>query len=247
MHHPATALSAGTSGMVTRSPRMSSIAHKHGTAPPTRSAKNFNLRAYVAGGAATIALIAAGVFVFGSLAAYVAFNGLPVGGGDDEDRSVAVQAADGAIGAPASASGTLDAAAGAVAANPAAGTAVAPAPGVTSAAGAGSGSSATATAGGGTEASATPTGTTAPATSGSGPPATSSPTPASGTPSAAGGTGPTGSAVQQVEDIAGGAGVDLPLTDATDGITAPVDQTLEGLGLGGGNLETVTDGLGLGN
>jgi hypothetical protein len=246
MHHPAAAHSAGTSGMVTRSPRMSSIAHKHGTPAPTRSAKNFNLRAYVAGGAATVALIAAGVFVFGSLAAYVAFNGLPVGGGGDSGPSVAVQAADGSIGAPASASGTLDAAAGAVAAAPAARTAVAPAPGATDTA-SGSGSSATqTTAGGGTDTSPAPTGTTAPDTSGT--PPTSSPTPASSTsPSAAGDSGPAGSAVQQVEDIAGGAGVDLPLTDATDSVTAPVDQTLEGLGLGGGNLETVTDGLGLGN
>ena len=40
---------------------------------------HFNLRAYLAGGTATTALIAAAILVFGSLAAYVAFNGLPVG------------------------------------------------------------------------------------------------------------------------------------------------------------------------
>ncbi|MGH2800693.1 MAG: hypothetical protein ACRDLO_02640, partial [Solirubrobacterales bacterium] len=44
---------------------------------------HFNLRAYLAGGAATSALIAAAILVFGSLAAYVAFNGLPIVGGDD--------------------------------------------------------------------------------------------------------------------------------------------------------------------
>src|SRR5215207_4558521 len=62
---------------------MNTIATKQPSAGTTpRRGKNFNLRAFFAGGAATVALIAAGVIVFGSLAAYVAFNGLPVGGGD---------------------------------------------------------------------------------------------------------------------------------------------------------------------
>ena len=42
--------------------------------------RNFSLRAYLAGGGATAALIAAAVLSFGALGAYVAFEGLPVGG-----------------------------------------------------------------------------------------------------------------------------------------------------------------------
>jgi hypothetical protein len=44
-----------------------------------RGSRRFDLRAYFAGGAATTGLVAAAVVVFGSLAAYVAFEGLPVG------------------------------------------------------------------------------------------------------------------------------------------------------------------------
>ena len=55
--------------------------------------KNFNLRALFAGSAASASLIAAGVIVFGSLAAYVAFNALPIGdgGGDAQADRIAVQ------------------------------------------------------------------------------------------------------------------------------------------------------------
>lgn len=59
------------------------------TKPNTR-ARNFNLRAFLAGGGATAALVAAAVLVFASLGAYVAFEGLPVGSGDDEAAQVAV-------------------------------------------------------------------------------------------------------------------------------------------------------------
>jgi hypothetical protein len=67
---------------------MSSIAQ---TTPRT-GRRNFNLRAYLAGTAATAALIGAIVFAFASLGAYVAFNGLPVGGSDagTEPSSVTV-------------------------------------------------------------------------------------------------------------------------------------------------------------
>jgi hypothetical protein len=58
---------------------MSSIAQ---TQPPT-GRRNFNLRAYLAGTAATAALLGAVVLVFASLGAYVAFNGLPIGGSSD--------------------------------------------------------------------------------------------------------------------------------------------------------------------
>ena len=74
-----------------------------------------------------MALIAAGVIVFGSLAAYVAFNGLPVDGGDDGSGSVAVESSAANASAPANAG--LGAAPGAVAATPAAATAIAPPPG----------------------------------------------------------------------------------------------------------------------
>ncbi len=104
------------------------------------SSTNFNLRAYIAGGAATVALIAAGVIVFGSLAAYVAFNGLPVGGGDHAGSSVAVQAnASAGAGAPANAAATFAATPAAVAATAAAATAVAPAPGTIAGDGGGAG------------------------------------------------------------------------------------------------------------
>lgn len=53
--------------------------------------RNFNLRAYLAGGGATVALIAAAVLVFASLGAYVAFEGLPIGGDSDDGAEVAVE------------------------------------------------------------------------------------------------------------------------------------------------------------
>lgn len=45
--------------------------------------RHFDLRSYFAGGVATTALIGAAIVLFGALAAYVAFNGLPVGGAGD--------------------------------------------------------------------------------------------------------------------------------------------------------------------
>jgi hypothetical protein len=72
-----------------RNGEMSSIADTQ----PRTGRRNFNLRAYVAGTAATAALLGAVVLVFGSLGAYVAFNGLPIGGGTDtgtDTTSVAV-------------------------------------------------------------------------------------------------------------------------------------------------------------
>ena len=55
---------------------MSSIAETQ----PRTGRRNFTLRAYLAGTAATAALLGAVVLVFASLGAYVAFNGLPIGG-----------------------------------------------------------------------------------------------------------------------------------------------------------------------
>ena len=83
--------------------------------------RKLNLRAFLAGGTATAALIAAAVVVFGSLAAYVAFDGAPVRSDDPPAASVTV-------GAPQAAAATLGRAPRVVAATPAAPTAIAPAP-----------------------------------------------------------------------------------------------------------------------
>lgn len=72
---------------------MSSIAD---TTPRT-GRRNFNLRAYLAGTAATAALIGAVVFAFASLGAYVAFNGLPVGGSDASSEPASVTVGESAV------------------------------------------------------------------------------------------------------------------------------------------------------
>ncbi|MGH2954747.1 MAG: hypothetical protein ACRDK9_12185, partial [Solirubrobacterales bacterium] len=48
------------------------------------AARRVNLRVFLAGGTATAALIAGAVIVFIALATYVAFEGLPGGGGEEE-------------------------------------------------------------------------------------------------------------------------------------------------------------------
>ncbi len=69
---------------------MSSIAETQ----PRTGRRNFTLRAYLAGTAATAALLGAVVLVFASLGAYVAFNGLPIGGDQASDpTSIEVGAA----------------------------------------------------------------------------------------------------------------------------------------------------------
>ena len=83
--------------------------------------RRLDLRAFAAGGTVTAALIAAAVIVFGSLAAYVAFKGAPVGSDAPPADSVTV-------GAPKAAAATLGRAPRVVAATPAAPTAIAPAP-----------------------------------------------------------------------------------------------------------------------
>ena len=50
--------------------------------------RNGNLRAYLAGGGATAALVAAAVVVFVGVAAFVGFNGLPFGADDSPDSTV---------------------------------------------------------------------------------------------------------------------------------------------------------------
>jgi hypothetical protein len=75
---------------------MSSIAQTQ----PRTGRRNFTLRAYLAGTAATAALLGAVVLVFASLGAYVAFNGLPIGG-DSSDADTASIAVGHTVAAPA--------------------------------------------------------------------------------------------------------------------------------------------------
>jgi hypothetical protein len=169
--------------------------------PSSTASNGVNTRAFLAGGGATTALIAAAVIAFLSVAALVAFNGLPIGGGDGASGSVQVGEVPTATGpdAPELAAAALDGAPGAVAATPAAPTAVDTSliPGLT---GPGGLSGAPGTGPG--------LGTTVP--------------PGGGT----AGSGVLGGTVGGVEDTAGGLGLDLPLDDATSGLTGPPDQTV---------------------
>jgi hypothetical protein len=178
---------------------MSAIAEN----PARTSSNGVNVRAFLAGGGATTALIAAAVVAFLSVAALVAFNGLPIGGGDADAGSVQVgEVPTTGPGAPELAADALGGTAGAVAGTPAAATAVDPSliPGF-----AGPGGSTGAP------------GLTAPGGSLGG----------SGTPTAPGttGSGALGGAVGGLEDTAGDVGLELPLSDVTGDLTGPVDQT----------------------
>jgi hypothetical protein len=173
---------------------------------PSRTGSNgVNVRAFLAGGGATTALIAAAVVAFLSVAALVAFNGLPIGGGDANAGSVQVgevPTATGA-GAPELAAETLGGAPAAVAASPAAATAVDPTliPGFGAPGG--------------------PTG--APGLTG---PNGSLPDGSVPTAPGTSGSGALGGAVGGLEDTAGNAGLDLPLSDLSGGLTGPLDQTV---------------------
>src|SRR3954451_23357472 len=83
--------------------------------PRQRDRPPSHLRAYLAGTGATGALIAGAVIVFLSLATYVAFNGIPFGGGGNTgNQFVSAQTS----GTPAAAATALGAAPGLVAAAP---------------------------------------------------------------------------------------------------------------------------------
>jgi hypothetical protein len=166
------------------------------------------LRAYLAGTGATGALIAAAVVAFLTLAALVAFNGLP-GGEESDEESLFVGPGGGAAQAAATA---LAAAPGAVAAVPAP-----VGPGA---------------AGGPLVAGGGPGGGPGGGGPGGGPGSPTAPTPpgVGGTTTGAapaGGTGPVGGLVDQIDETTGGAGLDLGLGETTDPITGPIDQTLE--------------------
>jgi hypothetical protein len=194
--------------------------------PASTGSNGVNVRAFLAGGGATTALIAAAVIAFLSVAALVAFNGLPIGGGEDDASTVQVgevPANTTGPGAPEAAAAALAAAPGAVADSPAAATAIDPTlvPGF----GAGPGG----LTGGADGVPGTPGAPTAPGT---------------------GAGGALGGAVGGVDDTAGDLGLDVPLDEVTGPITGPLDQTINdtlnnvGGALGNPNLgNQVTDGV----
>ena len=198
--------------------------------------RNFNLRAYLAGAGATTALIAGAIVVFTSLATYVAFNGLPIGSGNENASQLTISASE--VTTP-RAGRLLARAASAVAATAAAPTATA-AGGANGTAGSGPGAGP----GGGetqTPTGVPPTGTTVDPTV--------SP---NGTAPTGGGSGPVSGAVGEVSNATG-----LPLSGPTSGVTQAADEALGNLGQGlqdnhAGQSATnavngLTGSLGLGN
>jgi hypothetical protein len=189
-----------------------------------------NVRAYFAGGAATTALVAGAVVLFGSLAAYVAFEGLPIAGDDAEAGTVVVGDR---AGAPERAAAEVRAAPGAVARRPASSTVVRPAPTLTSlggavARGAGAAPGAEPTVAGParvsaadpTSAAGSPTSVPTASADGSAPAPTA---PAPETES----SGTVGGVVDDVESTTDQA-VDVPLGEATQGVTDTVDEAVGG-------------------
>jgi hypothetical protein len=159
--------------------------------------RNANVRAYLAGGGATAALVAAAVIVFIGVAAFVGFNGLPFGADDSPDASVSL--AD----VPGAAANAAAPTAGAVADDPATPSADAIAEIL----------------------AALPPGAAIPdfipitgsddgGNGGSGPPG--------GTPTTPG--GPLGSTVSTVGDTTGNLGLNAPVGGLTEEVTGPVDD-----------------------
>jgi hypothetical protein len=168
--------------------------------------RNPNVRAYLAGGGATAALVTAAVILFLGVAAFVGFNGLPFGADDTPDATVSV-----AAGVPEAAATAAAPTAGAVAASPATpspaalaeiAAALSPSafaelfPGLADTPGSGGGGS-----------NGPGPGTTPPG----------EPVPASGA---------LGNTVGGVENAAGNVGLDLPLGEGTKPLTEPIDQTV---------------------
>jgi len=179
--------------------------------------QNANLRAYLAGGGATAALIAAAVSVFLGVATFVGFDGLPFAADDSPGSTVNISA-----GVPDAAADAAASTAAAVAADPATPSAAAIAeitdalppgatsdiPGVTPIIP-------------GVDGGTTPPGVAPPGVAPSVP-------------------GPVGGVVDEVDDAAGGLGLGdaadgLGLGDATDPITGPIDDTVNDVvnGVGG--------------
>lgn len=174
-----------------------------------------NFRAYAAGTGVSGALLAGALVAFLSVAAFVGFKGLPVGGSASTSGSVTLQPA-----GP-TAAATAAAAPGAVAAAP-----VAPR---TGAAGTPAGG-ATATGGGSPNTTPQQPGTT-PADGGLGP-AGSGDTgtlPPAGIPSPAANPGALGGTVDRLDDTTGRLGIRTNLGGLTDRVTSQLDGTVNNL------------------
>jgi len=162
-----------------------------------------NVRAYLAGGGATVALVAASVVIFVGVAAFVGFNGLPFGADDPADGTVTL-----ASGAPQAAATAAAPTAGAVAAEPAT-----PSP-------AAAGEISAALPPGATSADPGPDGGIAPIDPVNPP----GPGPGPGAPTQT--SGVLGNTVGALDNTTGNLGVDLGLGDLTGGLTGPIDKTL---------------------
>jgi hypothetical protein len=177
-----------------------------------RPSRNGNLRAYLAGGGATAALVAGAVVVFLGVAAFVGFNGLPFGADESPAATVNI-----AAGVPEAAAAAAAPTAGAVAEDPATPSAAAIDEILASLPPGASGTT-------------IPGLSETPGFGGNGPGGTIPPgtTPPGTTPGALGNT------VGGLENTASDAGINLPLDDLTKGITQPVDKavndTLNGVG-----------------
>lgn len=203
------------------------------------SPRNPNLRAYLAGGGATAALIAAAVVVFVGVAAFVGFNGMPFGAGDSSGATVNL-----AAGVPEAAATATASTADTVAADPA-----------TPSAGAIAEILASLPPGTASGIPGVTPGT--PGFGGTGPtiPGVTPGTP--GAPGTSGAPGALGNTVAGLENAASGLGLNLPLGGLTDGLTGPIDKTVNDAvnGVGGllgdnklgdkvtGTVKGVTDGL----
>jgi hypothetical protein len=208
---------------------MSSIAQTQ----PRTGRRNFTLRAYLAGTAATAALLGAVVLVFASLGAYVAFNGLPIGGDQAASEPTSVE-----VGAAAQHAGSKAAAHHQQITNAAIRRQNAAAASSSHASGgsnSGGGSSESGQASASPASPATPTGTSTATVSANGSGTTVTAGPSQTTPSGGGGSSlPTpqvttpdsvGSTVGTVEQTLHQAGVDVPLSQAG----SAVDQVTDGL------------------
>lgn len=192
-----------------------------------RAQKHASARAFALGTGVSTALIAAAVLAFVSVTAFVAFDGMPFSSVDSPESTVSLS------GAPQAAALTAGSTAQSVAADPetpsatALGEIAAALPSTQAATGSGPGPGP-----GGVSGVETGGGSTGPGGGGSG---------------GGGGTGgttepgPLQGTVGAVDDTAGGLGLDLPLSETTDGIIKGLDDTV------GGTLNNVGNGIGAGN
>ncbi|HEX2128249.1 MAG TPA: hypothetical protein VHF58_03425 [Solirubrobacterales bacterium] len=172
--------------------------------PNATGRNHVHTRAFLAGGAATTALLAGAILLFSALAAYVAFNGIP---GDPAESSTDATVLVGTRGAPEAAAQAVARAPESVARTPTAPTPVEPV------------------------AAPEPAPATSAAVAAAEPETTietGSGNPETGTEAA--GQAEQGGALEGtvggLENTAGNLGIDVPLDDATNQVTGPLDQTL---------------------